>query len=35
MNGQDVMLLALVGIGWVFALYHQSCKLLGLHSKKQ
>ncbi|XER05776.1 hypothetical protein SRRS_12760 [Sporomusa rhizae] len=35
MNGQELLLLALVSIGWVLALYHQSCKLLGLNSKKE
>ena len=33
-NGQELALLAVVGIGWVLALYHQSCKLIEANNKK-
>ncbi len=34
MNGQEFVLLAVVGIGWVFALYYQSCRLIESNFKK-
>ena len=35
MNGQELVLLAVVGIGWVLALYYQSCRLIESNNKKE